>query len=106
MFAKEYDLNFLPDDTIGKYEVKYHDVRDEPFRLYGVRHDGERFAIIKKTYDNARASGDENVYIINGLECFTEYGPECTVDGTHPNDFGYRFMAERISKVLKEILDK
>lgn len=72
----------------------------------GAEDTAERFAIIKKTYDNARAAGDENVYIINGLECFGEYGPECTVDGTHPNDFGYRFMAERISRDLKKILDK
>lgn len=72
----------------------------------GAENTAERFAIIKKTYDNAKAAGDENVYIINGLECFFEYGPECTVDGTHPNDFGYRFMAERISRDLKEILDK
>ena len=66
----------------------------------------ERFAIIKKTYDNALSRGDKNVYLINGLDLFPEYGPECTVDGTHPNDFGYRFMAEKIGAVLKEILDK
>ena len=66
----------------------------------------DRFAIIKATYDNAKAAGDENVYIVNGLEFFPEYGPECTVDGTHPNDFGYRYMAEKLSPILKAILDK
>ena len=64
-----------------------------------------RFAVVKQTYDNAKAAGDENVYILNGLDFFPEYGPECTVDGTHPNDFGYRFMAEKISATLKKILD-
>ena len=72
----------------------------------GEENTAERFSIIKQTYDNAKAKGDENVYIINGHEFFGEYGPECTVDGTHPNDFGYRFMAEKISAALKEILDK
>ena len=75
------------------------------FRV-GPEKTAARFDIIKATYDNAKAAGDENVYIINGLEFFPEYGPECTVDGTHPNDFGYRFMAEGISAKLKEILDK
>lgn len=72
----------------------------------GEKDTAERFSVIKQTYDNARAAGDENVYIINGLEFFGDYGAECTVDGTHPNDFGYRFMAEKISAALKEILDK
>ena len=72
----------------------------------GEENTAERFSIIKQTYDNAKSAGDENVYIINGLEFFSDYGPECTVDGTHPNDFGYRFMAEKISVALKEILDK
>jgi hypothetical protein len=47
----------------------------------------ERFNIIKRTYDNATASGDDNVYLINGLEFFGELENECAVDGVHPTEY-------------------
>ena len=72
----------------------------------GKEETAERFAIIKKTYDNAIAQGDKNVYLINGLDFFGEYTSDCTVEGTHPNDFGYRFMAEKFSIILKDVLEK
>ena len=48
MIAKEYDSNFLPDDRIGTYDVKYYDVKNDPFRIYGVWFDGERFVRLPK----------------------------------------------------------
>ncbi len=65
-----------------------------------------RYGIIKKTYDNAVANGDKNVYIINGLEFFGDLKWECLVDGVHPSDFGYYLMANAIAPLIKSILDK
>lgn len=30
----------------------------------------------------------------------------CTVDGSHPNDLGFMYMAKAVGKVLEEIYDK
>ena len=66
-----------------------------------------RFAVIKRTYDNAVAAGDKNVRLINGTDLFA--GPdrrECTVDGCHPTDLGFYRMATVIRPVLAELLGK
>ena len=66
----------------------------------------ERFAVIKRTYDNAKASGDENVYLIPGWTFFEEIGNDYTVDDVHPTDLGFMYMARGIGKLLGEILGK
>ena len=66
----------------------------------------KRLACIKRTYENAKAAGDENVYFIDGRELMAFAGKEGTVDTTHPTDFGFFSMAKRLSPVLKEILFK
>ena len=47
----------------------------------------------------------ENVYFIDGESLFR--GPFedcCTVDGCHPNDLGFSYMAEAVTCVLKRII--
>jgi len=64
-----------------------------------------RREVIRKTYEQAVADGDKNVYFIDGEELLAgECWDSCTVDGTHPNDFGFYRMAMRIEKTLKPIL--
>lgn len=77
--------------------------RPSAFRV-GKEATAERFAIIKKTYDNAKANGDENVYLINGLDYFPDESCDQLVDGTHPNDYGYTLMAKRIAEELKPLI--
>lgn len=66
-----------------------------------------RRAIIRRTYENALAAGDKNVYYIDGE---TFFGPAdrdlCTVDDCHPNDLGFLRMADAVTPVVKEILEK
>ena len=72
-----------------------------------VNRDSEaRYEIIKRTYDNARALGDENVYILKGTDFFGDNGLDFTIDGVHPSDLGYYFMAEGIYPILSKILNK
>lgn len=74
-------------------------------RYYSDPDTEERFAVIKKTYDEAVASGDKNVYLINGGEMMREYCDDCgTVDTTHPNDHGFCAMAKGIGSVIERIL--
>ena len=62
----------------------------------------ERRRIIFDTYNNAVKNGDNNVYYIDGFTLFPNR--DCTVDGCHPTDLGFWFMAEKIGDVLAKIL--
>ncbi len=67
----------------------------------------ERREIIKRTYENAKSCGDENVYFIDGENFFgVEERQFCTTDTIHPNDYGFHKMARVIEPVMKEILEK
>ena len=61
-----------------------------------------RAEIIKKTYDNARLLGDENVYFIDGSELCPDN--DTTVDDCHPNDYGFKCMADRLIRELEKII--
>jgi hypothetical protein len=64
----------------------------------------QRLAIIKRTYDNAVARGDRNVYLITGPELMQYVGNDGTVDNTHPTDLGFWSMGKTISAVMKDLL--
>lgn len=64
----------------------------------------QRREIIRKTYVNALAAGDKNVYFIDGSEMYKEVGLDsCTVDCVHPNDLGFLCMANTIGAVLEKL---
>lgn len=63
--------------------------------------------VILKTLNAARASGDNNVCFIDGAKIRDSIDPDImTVDGTHPNDFGFWCMAEAIGKAVVDALNK
>ena len=66
-----------------------------------------RREVIYNNYLKAKAQGDGRVEFIDGE---TLLGKEdwdmCTVDRTHPNDFGFYRMAEKVYPVLKKVLSK
>ncbi len=59
-----------------------------------------RNEIVKKTYDFAVENGDKNVYFISSHELCEYCEDNGTVDGCHPNDLGFRAMADAIIKCL------
>ena len=61
-------------------------------------------ADIKKTYENALAAGDENVYFLDGTALMEMAGYDGTVDGTHANDLGFASMAKAVGDVLEQVL--
>lgn len=74
-----------------------------------IEHNSEwkkRRNIIKSTYLMAKKSGDDNVYFIDGSKFFGKERDACTVDGCHPNDYGFYKMAKKIGAVLEKILKK
>ena len=67
----------------------------------------KRKEIILKTYNNAKAGGDENVWFVDGFTLLDGLDPQCcTVDNLHPTDLGFLRMAEHCLPTLREALEK
>lgn len=65
----------------------------------------KRREIIRRTYETALAEGDRKVYFIDGGTLFARKEWDgCTVDGCHPNDFGFYRMAMGLEETLKKAL--
>lgn len=64
----------------------------------------QRLAIIKKTYDDAKSAGDENVYLLDGFALMELAKNDGTVDGCHPNDLGFASMAKALGDLLERIV--
>ncbi len=65
--------------------------------------DARRLAIIRKTYENAIAAGDKNVYLIDNKALTALCGGEGLVDDTHPTDYGFASMAKAVGDVIEKI---
>ena len=63
----------------------------------------QRLAVIRKTYENAKAAGDEHVYLTESSALMALAQDGGLVDNVHPNDFGFASMAMAVEKVMKEI---
>ncbi len=61
-----------------------------------------RLAIITKTYDNAIARDDKNVYFINGKYLMDVAKKDGSVDGCHPTDFGFWNMAKTLGDEIEK----
>ena len=69
-----------------------------------------RYEVIRKTYENAKARGDENVYLLDGRNLFREDligfdAWDCTADRVHPNDLGAFLMACAFTKEIAKIMN-
>jgi lysophospholipase L1-like esterase len=71
--------------------------------------DEQRIKIIESTYKKAKATGDKNVYFINGYEDFfpmqAEMADLYSSDMRHPNDTGMYYMGLAIYEVLAPVLE-
>lgn len=67
--------------------------------------DAQRRCVVMASYRKALASGDRNVYFLDGAGFFTgEERDACTADGVHPNDLGLYRMAQGMVHLLRRIL--
>ena len=114
VFVYDYDYNAVtPEDLLKTHEPMFKTVRERnpklPIIIISRPNAGpeteKRFEIIKKTYDNAKAAGDENVWLLKGTDFYCkDNGVDFTTDGVHPSDLGFYFMAEGIYPILAKIL--
>lgn len=116
LFVLDYDYNApSPEHLAATHENVYKTVRakhpDIPIIMitapkYSMpKGFEERKSIIKQTYDNAKAAGDKNVYIIYGDSFFGEIGDDFSVDNVHPTDLGFDYMVKAICPVIKNALE-
>lgn len=66
----------------------------------------KRAEVVEQTYKNAVASGDQNVWFVDGRTYFGEIAELCSCDCVHPNDLGFYNMAKTVAPVIKEALAK
>jgi hypothetical protein len=70
--------------------------------------DEARIKVIQNTYKKAKATGDKNVYFINGNEDFfpiMDMADLYSSDMRHPNDTGMYYMGLAIYEVLAPVLE-
>lgn len=116
-FIMDYDHNAPDAEHLKKTHQKFFNIvrtakPDMPILVlsrpdfdYDVE-SPKRREVIKKTYLDAKAAGDKNVYFIDGETYFgNEDRHYCTSDIVHPNDLGMYRMAKTIYPVLKNILE-
>lgn len=115
LFVCDYDHNantveYLKDTHFALYERYRKAKPDTPILfvtrpdLKGTKDDYERIKVVKSTYLKAKRMGDKNVYFLSGKRFF--HGDEVglyTVDGCHPTDHGFYYMAKEIYKKMVEI---
>ncbi len=115
IFVMDYDYNApTPEYLKETHEEFFKIVRKENKDLPVIfvtkpdfcNHDGKmRRDVVYTTYRNAMLTGDENVTFIDGSTFFVGAKRDfCTVDGCHPNDMGFYYMAESIGEVIEKIL--
>lgn len=120
IFVCDYDHNaptaeYLESTHRRLYDIFREKQPDTPYVMiskpdiwsWNIADADRRREIIFKTFSDARALGDKNVYFIDGRSLFgSDNRDNCSVDGCHPNDLGFYRMAENIGVVIKEILEK
>ena len=114
MFVYDYDYNAPTLEHLeNTHERMFKIIREKNPNLpiimlsrpkYRLTDDEEkRFEIIQKTYKNAKANGDHNVYLIKGTKLMEIAKFEGTVDNCHPNDLGFYSMAQALIPEIKDI---
>ena len=118
VFVLDYDHNAPTEEHLkATYPNLYKTIRakspNTPILMISspnceyMYHGVERKQLIKDYYEEFKASGDNNVYFIEGRTLFGEEDRDvCTVDCVHPNDLGFYRMAKTIYPVLDKILNK
>ncbi len=75
-------------------------------KYYLDKDETARFEIIKKTFEDAKVSGDKNVYLIDGKMLTEQCKDEGTVDGVHPTDLGFMSIAKALCGCFEIIHQK
>lgn len=113
LFVYDYDHNAPSvEHLLNTHEKMFKEVRrvnpDLPIvmmsrpKYFLTAEEKKRQKIIETTYENALKSGDKNVYFLNGRKLCRLCKDDGTVDGCHPNDFGFASMAKALGDLIEK----
>ena len=114
-FVLDYDHNApTPEYLLATHEPFYKAVRERHPEIpiimitrpncFDDEEVKRRREIILRTYERAKAAGDNNVFFLDGTELIAEVGGEALCDGCHPNDLGFYLMTKGLLPVMREAL--
>ncbi|MBQ3095898.1 MAG: SGNH/GDSL hydrolase family protein [Clostridia bacterium] len=112
VFVLDYDHNAPTEEhLVNTHEVffrRFRELRpDTPVVMASsaIPYWETRRAVVFRTYENALRAGDKKVAFVDGQAHFTGVYADCaTVDGCHPNDYGFVCMAQSIGTALEKFL--
>lgn len=117
LFVYDYDHNAPNPEHLQKTHEPFFKIireahRDMPIIMmsrpdfdWNLKDSLLRREVVHRTFMNARSSGDNHVYFIDGEQFFGRTGrEECTIDGCHPNALGFMRMAQTIYPLAKSLL--
>lgn len=118
-FVCDYDYNAPNEEHLEKTHYRFYEIirKKNPHIPYimisrpnfynDVKTAEARRSIIIESYNKALQSGDTNVYFIDGeILLQGDFMESCTLEGIHPNDMGFKRMADVIGKKIFEVLSK
>jgi lysophospholipase L1-like esterase len=70
----------------------------------GSRRNEEMRALIRKVVSRRIADGDTHLQLVEGPDLLGPSRVDGLVDGTHPNDLGFQWMAEGLAERLRKLL--
>ncbi len=114
VFVMDYDHNASnPEHLVKTHEKLFKAIRekypDMPIIIMARPkfdpNENDRLcsAVVEKTYKNAIAAGDKNVYFLSGKDLMALCGNEGTVEGLHPTDYGFVSMAKAVGDILEKL---
>ncbi len=117
VLVMDYDHNARSADELSDtHEAFYKTIREArpelPIIMISMAGIDSNFAVnsarrsvIRKTYENAVAAGDNKVWFIDGERLFgNDNRSVCLVECVHPNDLGFMRMAKAIYPFIKKAL--
>lgn len=114
LFVMDYDFNAPTAEYLEKTHYPFYKVIREKNPTLPIicvtayaPNEPRRKEIIEASVKCAMAEGDKNIYFVDGNTFFPKDAVDnCTVDGVHPNDLGFYFMAKKLLPVIEEVLSK
>lgn len=123
IFVMEYDHNAPSVEYLRKTHFDFYktirDVNSDIPIIMASKHDFHNLAyyvseqqqnidrrqVVIDTYNKALSMGDKNIYFIDGKTILGREDADCcTVDGVHPNDYGFHCIAKSYKKIFSKLL--
>jgi lysophospholipase L1-like esterase len=70
----------------------------------GSKRNEQMRALIRKVVSRRIAAGDTHLQLVEGTDLLGPSRGDGLVDGTHPNDLGFQWMAEGLAERLRKVL--